>query len=260
MKLITEKQSLSSRRGMSAALSPKSRREPGLGGVEQDSDAVPYLCPVTRWDTISGAEKTPWCVSRAKRAVDIVLALVTLLLALPVLIPIAIAIKLEGPGPIFFKQWRTGLLGNRFRMWKFRTMVIDAEKLKDRIMHLNQHSKDGPDFKIVDDPRITRVGHFLRKTSLDELPNLISVLQGHMSLIGPRPTSFGVENYEDWHLVRLTVPPGITGLWQISGRSEVDFDDRVKLDYQYIRNQSAMLDLKILLKTPMSVLGGKGAC
>ena len=238
----------------------KPRREPGGANADLGMDAVPYLCPVTRWDTISGSEKTPWCVTRGKRAMDIVLAGLTLLALMPVFIPIAIAIKLEGPGPVFFKQWRTGLLGNRFQMWKFRTMVKDAEKMKDRVMHLNQHSQGGPDFKIVDDPRISRVGRFLRRTSLDELPNLINVLQGHMSLIGPRPTSFGVENYEDWHLVRLTVPPGITGLWQISGRSEVDFDDRVKLDYQYIRNQSAILDLKILARTPMSVLGGRGAC
>ena len=260
MKLIAEKQLAPARSGVFGNLHAKSRREPGMTAPEQDADAIPYLCPITRWDTITGAEKTPWCVSRTKRAMDVFLALLILLLSMPVFIPIAIAIKLEGPGPIFFKQWRTGLLGNRFRMWKFRTMVQDAEKLKDRVMHLNQHSKDGPDFKIVDDPRITKVGKLLRKTSLDELPNLISVLQGHMSLIGPRPTSFGVESYEDWHLVRLTVPPGITGLWQISGRSEVDFDDRVKLDYQYIRNQSAWLDLKILLRTPMSVLGGRGAC
>lgn len=260
MKLVAEQMFPSPRKAEVGDFSPKFRREPGAPVAEKETNAVPYLCPVTRWDTISGAEKTPWCVSRAKRIMDVALAAGILLISLPVFIPIAIAIRLESPGPVFFKQWRTGLLGNRFRMWKFRTMVQDAEKLKDRVMHLNQHSKDGPDFKIVDDPRITRVGRFLRKTSLDELPNLISVLQGHMSLIGPRPTSFGVENYSDWHLVRLTVPPGITGLWQISGRSEVDFDDRVKLDYQYIQNQSVLLDLKILLRTPMSVLGGRGAC
>ncbi len=260
MKLIGKKQLPSARRGAFGGLHPKSRREPGAMIAGQDKDAVPYLCPVTRWDTISGAEKTPWCVSRAKRAMDVMLAVLVFLASAPVFLPIALAIKLEGPGPIFFKQWRTGLLGNRFQMWKFRTMVQDAEKLKDRVMHLNQHSKEGPDFKIADDPRVTRVGKFLRKTSLDELPNLISVLQGHMSLIGPRPTSFGVENYEDWHLVRLTVPPGITGLWQISGRSEVDFNDRVKLDYQYIRNQSALLDMKILMRTPMSVMRQRGAC
>ncbi len=260
MRVTAEQIMPSPRRGDHGQVHPDFRREPGAPAAAAAVDAVPYLCPVTRWDTITGAEKTPWCVSRAKRFMDVALASLTLLLSLPVFLPIAIAIKLESPGPVFFKQWRTGLLGNRFRMWKFRTMVQDAEQLKDRVMHLNQHSKDGPDFKIVDDPRITRVGKFLRKTSLDELPNLISVLQGHMSLIGPRPTSFGVDKYADWHLVRLTVPPGITGLWQISGRSEVDFDDRVKLDYQYIRNQSFLLDLKILLRTPWSVLNGRGAC
>jgi len=260
MRLVAEQMYPSPRGEAYGEIHPKVRREPGAPAMEAAVDAVPYLCPVTRWDTITGAEKTPWCVSRGKRLMDVVLASLTLLVSLPVFIPIALAIKLESPGPVFFKQWRTGLLGNRFRMWKFRTMVQDAEKLKDRLRHLNQHNQDGPDFKIAYDPRITRVGRFLRKTSLDELPNLFSVLQGHMSLIGPRPTSFGVETYADWHLVRLTVPPGITGLWQITGRSEVDFDDRVKLDYQYIRNQSALLDLKILLRTPWSVVAGRGAC
>ena len=259
MKLIHNAQPATRRRDP-IAIGAKARREPGLAAEDQGPVAVPYLCPVTSWDTITGGEMTPWCVTRAKRAMDIFLAALTILAVLPICIPIALAIKLEGPGPVFFTQWRTGLLGNRFRMWKFRTMVKDAEQLKDRVMHLNNHAQGGPDFKIVDDPRISRVGKFLRRTSFDELPNLINVLLGDMSLIGPRPTSFGVENYQDWHLVRLTVPPGITGLWQISGRSEVDFDDRVKLDYSYIRNQSPLLDLKILLRTPVSVLWGRGAC
>jgi lipopolysaccharide/colanic/teichoic acid biosynthesis glycosyltransferase len=188
------------------------------------------------------------------------LAVTMSLLVLPLCIPIALAVKLGSPGGVFFRQWRTGLYGRRFQIFKFRTMVNDAEERKAGLQHLNRHGASSPDFKIVDDPRVTAVGRFLRRTSLDELPNLINVIAGDMSIIGPRPTSFGLDRYEDWHLVRLTVPPGMTGLWQISGRSEVDFDGRVKLDYQYIQDQSFALDLKILAKTPRVVFERRGAC
>lgn len=203
---------------------------------------------------------TPWCVSKLKRTMDVVLALAISILALPICLPIALAIRLGNPGGIFFYQWRTGLFGRRFQIVKFRTMEMDAEERKESLKHLNRHSSNSPDFKVLDDPRVTRVGKFLRFTSLDELPNLINVLKGDMSLIGPRPTSFGVDRYEDWHLVRLTVPPGMTGLWQISGRSEVDFDERVRLDYRYIHDQSLALDFKILALTPLRVFEGRGAC
>jgi lipopolysaccharide/colanic/teichoic acid biosynthesis glycosyltransferase len=190
----------------------------------------------------------------------VIIAILIALLALPFCIPIAIAIRLGSPGGVFFRQWRTGLYGRRLQIYKFRTMVRDAEERKASLQHLNRHGAGSPDFKIVDDPRVTAVGRFLRRTSLDELPNLINVITGDMSIIGPRPTSFGLDRYEDWHLVRLTVPPGMTGLWQISGRSEVDFDGRVKLDYQYIQDQSFALDLKILAKTPRVVFEKRGAC
>lgn len=207
-----------------------------------------------------GANGIPWCMSGARRSLDVLLALFFSILAIPICISIAIAIKIESPGAVFFRQWRTGLFGRRFRIFKFRTMGMDAEERKEGLKHLNRHGGESPDFKIVDDPRVTRVGRFLRATSLDELPNLINVFLGDMSIVGPRPTSFGVERYEDWHLVRLTVLPGMTGLWQISGRSEVDFDERVRLDYLYIQDQSFALDLKILALTPLRVFEGRGAC
>jgi lipopolysaccharide/colanic/teichoic acid biosynthesis glycosyltransferase len=202
----------------------------------------------------------PWCLSKAKRLFDIVGSGLLLLILLPVFLVIAIAIKLDSPGPIFFAQVRTGLAGRRFRMFKFRTMHKNAEAMKEALRHLSHHAPDSPDFKIKDDPRVTKVGAFLRRTSLDEFANLINVLRGEMSLVGPRPTSFGIEKYDDHHLARLAVPPGMTGLWQISGRSEIDFEDRIKLDTSYIRNQSVWQDLKILLLTPARVLGGRGAC
>ena len=203
---------------------------------------------------------SPWCLSRAKRLVDILGAGLILLTLSPVLMLIAIAIKLDSPGPVFFRQRRTGLVGRRFRIFKFRTMRQDAEKMKESLRSLNHHGPNSVDFKILDDPRVTRVGRYLRRASLDELPNFLNVLRGEMSLVGPRPTSFGIEVYEDRHLRRLAVPPGITGLWQISGRCEIDFEDRVKLDSKYIQGQSFLLDLKILLLTPVKVLGGRGAC
>jgi len=203
---------------------------------------------------------TPWCVSKAKRLLDILLAVAFCVIAIPFCLPIALAIGIGNPGGVFFRQWRTGLYGRRFQIFKFRTMVRDAEERKASLEHLNRHASKSPDFKIVDDPRVTAVGRFLRRTSLDELPNLINVFTGDMSIIGPRPTSFSVDRYEDWHLVRLTVPPGMTGLWQISGRSEVDFDERVRLDYRYIQDQSFGLDLKILALTPLRVFERRGAC
>jgi lipopolysaccharide/colanic/teichoic acid biosynthesis glycosyltransferase len=142
-------------------------------------------------------------------------------------------------------------------MYKFRTMTTDAEELKKQFSHLNHHS--GPDFKIRDDPRVTRVGKFLRKTSLDEIPQLINVLKGEMSLVGPRPTSFKVDNYSLWHTERLEVLPGITGLSQIRGRGEVDFDERVHNDIEYIQNRDFWLDVKILILTLKIVFSLKAA-
>lgn len=202
---------------------------------------------------------TPWCLSRSKRLFDVVSATFLLILASPFFLAAAVAIKVDSPGPVFYRQRRTGYEGRRFLMYKFRTMRKDADQLKESLKALNHHGPNSPDFKIRNDPRVTNVGRYLRRSSLDEVPNLINVIRGEMSIVGPRPTSFDVDRYAEWHLARLTVPSGITGLWQISGRSDVDFDDRVQLDCRYIREQSILLDLKILALTPWRVLTGRGA-
>lgn len=194
---------------------------------------------------------------RAKRALDVVICFFALPLVLLVLLVCAIAIKLDSRGPVLFIQNRTGRNGRRFRMYKLRTMVDGAEGLKARYAHLNGLTY--PDFKIVGDPRITAVGHVLRKTSIDELPQIFNVLRGDMSLVGPRPTSFSADTYSLWHTARLEVPPGVTGLWQISGRNELDFDERLRLDIAYIRNRSFSLDLRILYRTLRVVVSGRGA-
>lgn len=194
---------------------------------------------------------------RAKRLLDVSICLAVLPLALPVLLICAIAIRLDSPGPVFFSQNRTGKGGRRFRMWKLRTMIQDAEAAKARYAHLNELT--WPDFKITNDPRITRVGRFLRKSSLDELPQILNVLIGDMSLVGPRPTSFAADTYRLWHTARLEVKPGLTGLWQVSGRDELDFDDRLRLDIAYIRQRSFSLDLLILLRTFGAVASARGA-
>lgn len=209
---------------------------------------------------ISGrAGGRPWNLSRTKRWLDAAGALILLTLLAPLLLGIALLIKRHSPGPVFFVQQRTGYRGRRFGMIKFRTMVVNAEALKESLRHLNKHGADSVDFKIEDDPRVTPIGRWLRKTSLDELPNLINVVLGDMRLVGPRPTSFNAARYHSHHLGRLSTYPGMTGLWQISGRSDVDFDERVTLDMQYIQRQSPLQDLRILLKTPAKVLSGQGA-
>jgi lipopolysaccharide/colanic/teichoic acid biosynthesis glycosyltransferase len=183
------------------------------------------------------------------------------LAALPVLLPacalLCAAIWIDSGQPLFYFQNRTGRGGRRFKMYKMRTMVKNAEALKQKYMHLNLLTY--PDFKIVNDPRITRVGRFLRKTSLDELPQIFNVLKGDMTLVGPRPTSFNASTYSLWHTARLELKPGLTGLWQVCGRNELDFDERVRLDIAYMRNQSLWLDLQILLRTIGAVLTGHGA-
>lgn len=193
----------------------------------------------------------------AKRIFDVALCLLGLPFILPVMGICAALIWLNNPGPILFRQQRTGKGGQRFTMYKFRTMVTNAEELKREYAHLNELT--WPDFKITDDPRVTRIGRFLRKTSLDELPQVFNVLKGEMSLVGPRPTSFDVSTYSLWHTERLEVLPGITGLWQVSGRSDLDFDDRLRLDIEYIEQQSLWLDIQILLRTVTTVFSQKGA-
>ncbi|CAG8863293.1 UDP-glucose:undecaprenyl-phosphate glucose-1-phosphate transferase [Pseudomonas fluorescens] len=201
----------------------------------------------------------PWTLSRTNRVLSCLGALALLAMISPLLLILATLVKRSSPGPVFFIQKRTGYRGRTFGMYKFRTMVANAEDLKDSVRHLNKHGADAIDFKIDKDPRVTRIGSLLRRTSLDELPNLINVVTGDMRLVGPRPTSFNAYRYKDNHLARLSIYPGMTGLWQISGRSDIDFDQRVELDLSYINEQSLMLDLKILFKTPFKVFSGHGA-
>lgn len=195
---------------------------------------------------------------RAKRVMDITLCLLAMPVLLIAFVVCAILIKLDSPGgPVLFQQQRTGRGGRRFGMYKFRTMVPNAEELKKDLMHLNE--LQWPDFKITNDPRVTRVGRFLRKTSLDELPQIINVLKGDMSLVGPRPTSFASSTYQLWQTERLDTMPGITGLWQIIGRAETEFDERLRLDIAYIERQSLWLDINILFRTVFAVAEGRGA-
>ena len=199
---------------------------------------------------------TPYFLT--KRALDLFLVLITMPLWLPLNGIIALIIRITSPGaPIIFKQLRTGKGGRRFNMYKFRTMVPDAEELKSKYAHLNE--LQWPDFKITNDPRVTSIGRFLRKTSLDELPQLFNVLRGEMSLVGPRPTSFGPETYKLWHTNRLDVMPGLTGLWQIIGRAQLEFDDRLRLDIAYIERACLWLDISILLRTVLAVFESRGA-
>jgi lipopolysaccharide/colanic/teichoic acid biosynthesis glycosyltransferase len=194
----------------------------------------------------------------AKRIMDLGLVVLTLPLWLPLIGIISLIIRVTSPGaPVLFKQLRTGKGGHRFYMYKFRTMVPNAEDLKTKYAHLNE--LQWPDFKITNDPRITPIGKFLRKTSLDEIPQLFNVLKGEMSLVGPRPTSFGPETYKLWHTSRLDVMPGLTGLWQIIGRAQLEFDDRLRLDIAYIERASLWLDINILFQTVMAVFQSRGA-
>lgn len=193
----------------------------------------------------------------AKRAVDVLVVVALLPILAPVFAAIALWVWLESPGPVLFSQYRTGRHGHRFRMYKFRTMVADAEARKAELAHLNE--LPWPDFKITDDPRVTRAGRFLRKTSLDELPQLLNVLKGDMSLVGPRPTSFSANTYDLWHTERLEVRPGLTGMWQVLGRNDTTFDERLRLDIAYVRQLSPSLDAWIIAQTVREVVRGGGA-
>jgi len=210
--------------------------------------------PLMHLETTPGE---PWQLF-IKRCCDIVVSLAASVFLWPVLLLTALTIKLTSPGPIFFRQERTGMHGRKFALLKFRSMVVGAEQMREDLLALNE--MDGPVFKITNDPRITKIGKFLRKASLDELPQLINVLKGDMSLVGPRPPIPGeVSNYEAWQRRRLSMRPGITCFWQISGRNEINFEEWMKLDLEYIDNWSLELDFKILLKTIPVVLFGTGA-
>ena len=199
-----------------------------------------------------------WAVG-LKRTLDFCISLILLLVFSPLFLVVSLLVKLTSPGPVFFVQQRVGLNKRRFRMYKFRTMIADAERRMEELKHLNEAK--GPVFKITKDPRVTRIGKWLRKTSIDELPQLINVLKGDMSLVGPRPLPLrDVEGFDqDWQRRRFSVRPGITGLWQVNGRSNIPFEHWMELDMQYIDEWSLWLDLKILAKTVPAVLKGIGA-
>jgi lipopolysaccharide/colanic/teichoic acid biosynthesis glycosyltransferase len=172
---------------------------------------------------------------------------------------VAVAIKADSIGPVFFSQTRIGKNGRRFKIWKFRSMYVDAEKRKKELE--SQNEVKGLMFKMENDPRITKVGHFIRRTSIDETPQFLNILVGDMSLVGTRPpTEDEFEQYNGYYRRRMSITPGLTGMWQVSGRSDIqDFDEIVKLDLEYIDNWSILLDIKILFKTVLAVLGRKGS-
>jgi len=197
-------------------------------------------------------------VQRLKRGLDLLLATIALLVLFPLMLFTALAIKIESPGPVIFRQTRVGKWGKPFICYKFRSMCIDAETRKSELLRHNE--VDGPIFKMQSDPRITGVGRIIRKLSIDELPQLFNVLKGDMSLVGPRPpVPQEVKQYKFDHLRRLDAIPGLTGLQQVSGRSDLSFERWVELDMQYIAHQSLRKDVEILLKTIPAVILGKGA-
>jgi lipopolysaccharide/colanic/teichoic acid biosynthesis glycosyltransferase len=228
------------------------------GGLRSDEKLYPDL---------TNKKKTRSLHEALKRSIDIAGSLAGLILSSPLLLAIAILIKATSKGPVLFRQRRIGKFGKEFDFLKFRSMAVNCDSRihQQYIQQLIQQKVDAKKsngvFKIVNDPRITPVGRFLRKSSLDELPQFLNVLMGHMSLVGPRPPiPYEVSSYKCWHRRRvIEVKPGITGLWQVYGRSRTTFDEMVRLDLRYIRQQSILLDLKIILKTPQAILSGSGA-
>lgn len=193
-----------------------------------------------------------------KRGLDIVASMLGLIVLSPIIILVAIAIKLESKGPVLFSQDRVGRKGKVFKMYKMRSMVQNAEELKEKLLEQNEMS--GPMFKMKDDPRITKVGKFIRKTSIDELPQLINVIKGDMSLVGPRPSlPKEVKEFEPWMYERLAVKPGLTCYWQVMGRNNIDFEDWMKLDIKYVRERNFFLDIKLIFKTFFVLFGDKNA-
>lgn len=202
--------------------------------------------------------KTSKIYSFVKRLMDILCSLMGLIVLSPLLLVVSILIKLESEGNVFFAQERVGLYGTTFKMYKFRSMVSNAEELKKKLLEQNEMS--GPMFKMKEDPRVTKVGKFIRKTSIDELPQLVNVLKGDMTLVGPRPSLPNeVMQFEEWMMKRLTVKPGLTCYWQVSGRNDIDFEDWMKLDVKYVDERSLFLDIKLIIKTIGLLLGDKHA-
>lgn len=203
------------------------------------------------------SERIPYLQLRIKRAIDVLGSAIGIVLVSPILLLISLLIIFDSPGPVFYRSDRVGHKGSPFRCWKFRTMVSNAESLLDSLMHLNEREQIF--FKVSKDPRVTRLGRFLRRYSLDELPQLFNVFVGEMSLVGPRPpTSREYNLYQLEHLRRLEVVPGMTGLWQVSGRADASFDAYLKYDLEYVEKWSLWLDLRILVKTIPTVLSGTG--
>ena len=193
-----------------------------------------------------------------KRLIDIICSFVGILVLSPLFIIIAIIIKFTSKGPVFFSQKRVGRNGKEFDMYKFRSMVVNAEELKEKLAAQNEMS--GPMFKMKDDPRVTKVGKFIRKTSLDELPQLWNVLKGDMSLVGPRPSlPKEVAQFDEWMYKRLEVKPGLTCYWQVSGRNNIDFEDWMKLDIRYVDERNLWIDIKLIFKTVGVLFGDKNA-
>ena len=203
-------------------------------------------------------ENRKWIYEISKRAIDIIGAGSGLLLLSPVIAIVACAVKFTSKGPVFFSQKRVGKNGELFDMYKFRSMVVNAEELKEKLAHQNEMT--GPMFKMKDDPRVTKVGKFIRKTSLDELPQLWNVLKGDMSLVGPRPSlPKEVAQFEKWMYKRLSVKPGLTCFWQVSGRNNIDFEDWMKLDIKYVDERNIWIDIKLIFKTVLVLFGDKNA-
>ena len=218
--------------------------------------AFPSSCQASRADAVAVMSRQ---LPRWKRSVDIVGAIAVLFALSPLFLIIALVIKFASKGQVFFSQQRVGLGGELFNMYKFRSMVMDAEALKPELMGCNERL--GPAFKMKNDPRVIKVGRFLRRWSLDELPQLFNVLRGDMSLVGPRPPiPEEVAHYEQWQIQRLDMPPGITCIWQTKSRHIKEFDHWVREDIRYLHGQSFWLDLRLLLATIPAVISGKGAC
>ena len=193
-----------------------------------------------------------------KRLIDLILSILGIVFLSPIMLIIAIAIKVESKGPIIFSQDRVGKDGKFFKMYKFRSMVINAEELKEKL--LSQNEMSGPMFKMKDDPRITKVGKFIRKTSIDELPQLFNVIKGDMSLVGPRPNlPKEVAQFSDYHKLKLKAKPGLTCYWQVMGRNSIGFEEWMELDIKYIRERSIWLDIKYIFRTIFVLFGDKNA-
>ena len=183
-----------------------------------------------------------------KRLMDIICSMSALIVLAPILIVVAILIKIESKGPVIFSQERVGINNKKFKMYKFRSMVVNAEDMKEKLE--KQNERKGPMFKIKNDPRITKIGRFIRKTSIDELPQLINILKGEMSIVGPRPSlPKEVIQFEPWMLERLKVKPGLTCYWQVQGRDHIEFEDWMRLDVKYVKDRNFLLDIKLIFKT-----------